>query len=84
MDDSNLAFIDPVSAVYYGGSRWLPAYQNDNIIDNYVEPAVICRTYTAPMDKYHLHKKLASYCMLTMTRSVCCVSLFLKYIYIIF
>ena len=31
------------------------------------------------MDKYHLHEKLASYCMLTMTRSVCCVSLFLKY-----
>ena len=31
------------------------------------------------MDKYHLHLKLASYCMLTMTRSVCCVSLFLKY-----
>ena len=32
------------------------------------------------MDKYHLNEKLASYCMLTMTRSVCCVSLFLKYI----
>ena len=32
------------------------------------------------MDKYHLHEKLASYCMLTKTQSVCCVSLFLKYI----
>ena len=32
------------------------------------------------MDKYHLHLKIASYCMFTMTRSVCCVSLFLKYI----
>ena len=26
MVDSNLAFIDPVSAVYYGGSGWLYAY----------------------------------------------------------
>ena len=38
---SNFAFIDPVSAVYYGGSGWIRAYQNDNVIDNYVEPAVI-------------------------------------------
>ena len=41
MVDSNLAFIDPVSAVYNGGSGWLHAYQNDYVIDNYVEPAVI-------------------------------------------
>ena len=31
----------PVSAVYYGGSGWLRAYQNDYVIDNYVESAVI-------------------------------------------
>ena len=45
MVDSNFAFIDPVSAVYHGGggggSGWLRAYQNDYVIDNYVEPAVI-------------------------------------------
>ena len=34
MVDSNFAFIDPVSAVYYGG-------QAGYVIDNYVEPAVI-------------------------------------------
>ena len=37
------------------GSGWLRAYQNDYVIGNYVEPAVICRTHTAPMDRYHLH-----------------------------
>ena len=31
----------PVSAVYYGESGWLRAYQNDYVIDNCVEPAVI-------------------------------------------
>ena len=36
-----LLFIDPVSAVYYGGSDWLRPYQNDYVIDNYAEPAVI-------------------------------------------
>ena len=41
MVDSNFAFIDPVSAVYYGGSGWLRAYQNDYVIDNYVDPAVV-------------------------------------------
>ena len=42
MVDSNFAFTDPVSAVYYGGgSGWSRAYQNDYIIDNYVEPAII-------------------------------------------
>ena len=47
MIDSNFAFIDPVSALYYrgggggGGSGWLRTYQNDNVIDNYVESAVI-------------------------------------------
>ena len=41
MADSNFAFIDPVSAVYYGGSGWLRAYQNDYVIDNYAEPALI-------------------------------------------
>ena len=41
MIDSNFAFIDPVSAVYYRGSGWLHAYQTDYLIDNYVEPAVI-------------------------------------------
>ena len=45
MVDSIFAFIDPVSAVYYGGggggSGWLRAYQNDYVIDYYVEPAVI-------------------------------------------
>ena len=41
MVDSNFAFIDPVSAVYYGGSGWLRAYQNDYVIDNNVASAVI-------------------------------------------
>ena len=41
MVDSNFAFIEPVSAVQYGGSGWLRAYQNDYVIDNYAEPAVI-------------------------------------------
>ena len=41
MVDSNFAFIDPVSAVYYGGLGWLHARQNDYVIDNYVKPAVI-------------------------------------------
>ena len=41
MIDSNFAFIDPVSAVYYRGSGWLRAYQNDYVIDNYFEPAVM-------------------------------------------
>ena len=41
MVDSNFALIDPVSAVYYG-SGYLRAYQNDYVIDNYVEPAVFC------------------------------------------
>ena len=36
----NFAFVDPVSAVYYVGSGWLRTYQNDNVIYNYVEPAV--------------------------------------------
>ena len=39
--DSNFAFIDPVSADYYGGSGWLRVNQNDYVIDNYVDPAVI-------------------------------------------
>ena len=82
MVDSRFALIDPVSAVYYGGSGCLRAYQNDYVIDNIVEPAVIWQTHIAPMDKYHLHYKLASYCMLTVTRSVCCVSLFLKFTYV--
>ena len=34
-------FFDPVSAVYYGGSGCLRAYQNNYVIDNYVESAVI-------------------------------------------
>ena len=79
MIDSNFAFIDPVSAVFDWGSGWLRVYQNDYVIDKYVETAVIWRTHTAPMDKYHLHLKLAPYGLLTMNRSVCCVSLFLKY-----
>ena len=41
MINSNFAFIDPVSAVYYGGSGWLRAYNNDYVTDNYVKPAVI-------------------------------------------
>ena len=43
MVDSNLAFIDPVSAAYYGGSgsQWLRAHQNDYVIDNCIEPALI-------------------------------------------
>ena len=41
MIDSNFAFIDPVSAVNYRGSGWLRAYQNDYVIDNYVESGVI-------------------------------------------
>ena len=55
MADSNFAFIEPVSAVNYGGSGWFRAYQKDYVIDNYVEPAAIWRTHTAPMDKYQLH-----------------------------
>ena len=41
MVDSIFAFIDPVSAVYYGGPGCLRAYQSDNVIDRYVESAVI-------------------------------------------
>ena len=41
MIDSKFAFIDRVSAVYYGGSGWLRAYQNDYVIDDNVELAVI-------------------------------------------
>ena len=55
MVDSNFAFIDPVSAVLYGVSGWLRAYQSDYVIDNYVERAVISRAHSAPMDKSHLH-----------------------------
>ena len=55
MVDSNFAFIDPVLAGYYRGSGWLHAYQNSKVINNYIEPAVILRTHTAPMDRYHLH-----------------------------
>ena len=55
MVDSIFAFIDPVSAVFLPGSGCLCAYQNDYVIDNYVEPAVIWRTHNAPLDKYHLH-----------------------------
>ena len=55
MIDSNFAFIDPVSAVYYRGLGWLHAYQSYYVIDNYVEHAVIWRTHIAPIDKYHLH-----------------------------
>ena len=55
MVDLNFAIIDPVSAVYYGGSGSLHAYQNDYVIDNCIEPAVIWRSHTASMDKYHLH-----------------------------
>ena len=55
MVDSNFDFIDHVSAVYDGGSGWLRAYQNDYVIDDYVEPAAIWRTHTDPMDAYHLH-----------------------------
>ena len=50
MVDSNFALIDPASAIYYVGSGWLLAYQNDYVIDNYVEPVVIWWTHTAPMD----------------------------------
>ena len=41
MVDSNFAFIDIVSAVCYGGSGWLRAYQNDYVIDNYSQISVI-------------------------------------------
>ena len=41
MVDSNSAFIDPVSAVNYVGSGWIRSCQNGDVIDNYVEPAVI-------------------------------------------
>ena len=41
MTDSNFASIDPVSAVYNRVSGWLRAYQNDYVIDNNKEPAVI-------------------------------------------
>ena len=57
MVNSNFAFIDPVSAVYYGGQAGYRAYQKDYLLDYYIEPgpAVICRTHTAPIDKFHLH-----------------------------
>ena len=55
MVDTNFAFIDPVSAVYYGGGGGGGSGCFDNVIDNYVEPGVIKQTHTAPMDKYHLH-----------------------------
>ena len=55
MVDSNFALIDSVLAVYYRGSSWLRTYQNDYVINKYVEPAVIGRTHAAPMDQYHLH-----------------------------
>ena len=40
MVDSNFAFIDPCYSSLLLGSGWLRAYQNDYVIDNYVEPAV--------------------------------------------
>ena len=55
--DSNFAFIDTVSAIYYVGPGWLRAYQNDYVIDNNVESAVISRTHTAPYMK-HLSETL--------------------------
>ena len=55
MVDSNFAFIDSVSAVYYGGQAGYAHTKNDYVIDNNVKPALIWRTHTAPMDKYHLH-----------------------------
>ena len=73
MGDSIFAFIDPVSAVYNGGQA---GYAHTKKITQSI--ITLNPTHTAPMDKYHLRKKLASYCMLTMARSVCCVSLFLK------
>ena len=57
MIDSIFAFIDPVSAVYYGGSGCLRAYQSDYVIDRYVKVAVIWRTHNAPLDKYNLQLK---------------------------
>ena len=82
MVDSNFALLT-LFQQFTTGSGCLRAYQNDYVTDNYVEPAVIWRTHTSPFDKYHMHLKRASYYMLTMTWSVCCVSLFLKYINVI-
>ena len=45
MVESNFAFIEAVSTVYYGGQA-----QRHYVIDNYVEPAVIWRIYTAAMN----------------------------------
>ena len=60
------------------GSGWLRAYQHDNIINYYSEPAVM--TNTCCFHEFiSFALKLASYCLLTMYQSVCCVSLFLKY-----
>ena len=58
MADSHFAFLTLFQLFTTGGgggSGWLRAYKNDYVSDNYVEPAVIWRAYTAPMDKYHLH-----------------------------
>ena len=50
-----LCFYWPCFSSLLRESGWLRAYQNDYVIDKYVEPAVIWRIHTSPMDKYHLH-----------------------------
>ena len=47
----------------------------------YVKKITKLLAFIFEQPSYHLHLKLASYCMLTMTPSDCCVSLFLKYTY---
>ena len=65
MVGSNFAFIDPVSTVYYGGSGWLRAYQNDYVIDNYglfvfvalrpMSTAMVIAGRIAQLDNYGEH-----------------------------
>ena len=52
MGDSIFAFIDPVSAVYNGGQA---GYAHTKKITQSI--ITLNLTHTAPMDKYHLHKK---------------------------
>ena len=78
MGDSIFAFIDPVSAVYNGGQA---GYAHTKKITQSIITLnlLLCDGHILLLwINIICTKKLASYCMLTMARSVCCVSLFLK------
>ena len=79
--DSNFAFLTMFQQ-FTTGVRLLRAYLHDYLIYKYVETAVIRRIYTASINQLiSFELKLALYCLRTTNRRVCCVSLFLKYIY---